>query len=139
MTGAFLPGYPYCGGSLKVLETSLWSTPRHGASATSCHPTLVRRVFDEAKAAAVVYGHIHVAYVREVGDQLLVNTGSVGLPFDGDPRASYVQLQPKQGRWTASLRRVSYNVGAAVRAARASDNPEGERWARRLETASARG
>lgn len=124
-------------GDLVVVHATPWSVG--DVVPPDAPATLVRRVFDEAKAEAVVYGHIHIAYVREVGDQLLVNTGSVGLPFDGDPRAAYVQLQPKQGRWTASLRRVSYDVGEAVRAARASDNPEGERWARRLETASASG
>jgi len=97
---------------------------------------LARRVLDEADAAAVVYGHIHIAYVRVLGNDLLVNAGSVGMPFDGDSRASYVTLEANASGWRATLRRVSYPVDEAAKAARASDNPEGMLWARRLETAS---
>jgi hypothetical protein len=37
-----------------------------------------------------VYGHIHRPYVRRVGGLTVANSGSVGSPFDGDPRASYL-------------------------------------------------
>jgi predicted phosphodiesterase len=97
---------------------------------------LASRVLDEANAAVVVYGHIHIAYVRAIGKDLLVNAGSVGLPFDGDSRASYVTLEASGNGWKATLRRVSYRVDEAAKAARASDNPEGTLWARRLEAAS---
>jgi predicted phosphodiesterase len=37
----------------------------------------------------VLYGHIHHAFVRQALGRLVVNCGSVGLPFDRDNRASY--------------------------------------------------
>jgi diadenosine tetraphosphatase ApaH/serine/threonine PP2A family protein phosphatase len=36
----------------------------------------------------------------------VINTGSVGLPYDGDPRASYLLLDGEQ----AEIRRVEYDV-----------------------------
>jgi len=39
---------------------------------------------------------------------LVVNAGSVGLPFDGDTRASYAQLTWQSG-WQAAVARVEYD------------------------------
>lgn len=44
-----------------------------------------------ARAGDVVaFGHTHKAWHRVVADVNYVNTGSVGRPKDGDPRAGYV-------------------------------------------------
>ncbi len=132
----FLWRFPRTTGDIVVVHAAPWSIS--DVIAPDAPLPLVRRVFDEANAAVVVYGHIHIAYVRDVAERLLVNAGSVGLPFDGDSRASYVQLRERGAKWEAILRRVPYDVAAAINAARASDNPEGARWARRLEAASGR-
>jgi hypothetical protein len=97
---------------------------------------VVSRVFEETGAAAVVYGHIHVAYVREAVGKLLVNAGSVGLPFDRDQRASYVLMEARGGKWGVTPRRVAYDVAAAIEASRRSENPDRDCFARRLERAS---
>jgi diadenosine tetraphosphatase ApaH/serine/threonine PP2A family protein phosphatase len=54
---------------------------------------------------------------RMLGGVRVINAGSVGLPFDGDPRACYALLafpysdaQPTR----VELRRVAYDVEAAV-------------------------
>jgi diadenosine tetraphosphatase ApaH/serine/threonine PP2A family protein phosphatase len=50
--------------------------------------------------------------------RVLLNPGSVGQPRDGDPRASYLILEPETG--TATWYRAAYDiaaVGAAMRAA----------------------
>lgn len=58
-------------------------------------------------AALVVYGHIHLPFVRSLPDGLTVaNSGSVGMPFDGDPRAGYLLIEG--GR--PQIRRVEYDV-----------------------------
>jgi len=36
------------------------------------------------------YGHIHLPYMRKIKDISIFNTGSVGMPFDMDYRASYI-------------------------------------------------
>lgn len=53
--------------------------------------------------------HTHRPFVRHVGDALVVNSGSVGASFDGDPRACYVRLVWRSGRWRATLVRLRYD------------------------------
>jgi hypothetical protein len=109
--------------ALAAAETFLARFPQSAAA----NP--VRRVLAEARAAAVVYGHIHLGWIGTVpGVGIVVNTGSVGFPFDGDARASYALLERRPSGWTAELRRVAYDVERAA-AAFPPDNPSGARWA----------
>lgn len=63
----------------------------------------------------LVFGHTHIPYKKQVKKTLLINTGSVGKPDDGDPRAGYMLLKlGKKGE--VQFRRVEYDVSAAVRA-----------------------
>ncbi|MCK6544806.1 metallophosphoesterase family protein [Myxococcota bacterium] len=70
-------------------------------------------------ADVVAIGHSHRPFVRRVGDTLVVNTGTVGYPFDGDPRASFalVELSASSApRAEATVCFVPYPVDAHVRA-----------------------
>jgi putative phosphoesterase len=80
----------------------------------------LRAVYGPLGARLAVYGHIHKPYVRDLGDLTVANTGSVGLPFDGDPRASYLLVS--EGR--PEIRRVAYDVERAVREVEASGHPD---------------
>ena len=64
---------------------------------------------------ALVAGHTHVPFVRRVNRHLVVNAGAVGMPFDGDPRASYALLEWNGHQWQARIRRVAYDRSAADR------------------------
>ena len=68
------------------------------------------------------FGHTHLPYQKQVGATLFVNTGSVGKPKDGDPRAGYV-LADFGAQLSVTLRRVAYPVAAAAAAVRASGLP----------------
>lgn len=57
-------------------------------------------------AATAVYGHIHRPYTRELARLTVANTGSAGMPWDGDARASYLLLEDGRPR----LVRVEYDV-----------------------------
>lgn len=97
----------------------------------------VRAVFEQARTRALVYGHIHRAYVREVAGGVIVNAGAVGFPFDGDPRASFAVLRLEDGRWRAENIRVPYDHEAVAKELAASSHPDGRTFARRLLNASA--
>jgi predicted phosphodiesterase len=56
-----------------------------------------------------VSSHTHRAFRRDVDGNIVINTGSVGQPFDGDVRASYARLQLLDGRWQAGIERVAYD------------------------------
>ena len=56
----------------------------------------------------VIFGHSHLQFSREAeGGHLLVNPGSVGLPFDGDRRAAYALWR---GGRDFELRRVAVRL-----------------------------
>ncbi len=44
----------------------------------------------QLSADAVVFGHTHLPYIKEVAGKLFINAGSVGKPKGGDNRACYV-------------------------------------------------
>lgn len=69
------------------------------------------------------FGHTHVPWQREVGGILFVNTGSVGRPKDGDPRAGYVLLAMSADSSSAEMVRVEYDVERAAAGILASELP----------------
>ncbi len=71
------------------------------------------------EAAVAVYGHIHRPFVRELPDLIVANCGSVGLPWDGDPRAAYLLVDGVR----PSVRRVEYDMERARRDLAASGFP----------------
>jgi putative phosphoesterase len=70
-----------------------------------------RRLLEGSAEETVVFGHTHLQFRRESEATLLVNPGSVGMPFDGDRRAAYAIWH--DGR-EIELRRVEYDVDAYV-------------------------
>jgi predicted phosphodiesterase len=44
---------------------------------------------------AIVFGHTHIPYVREVAGTAFVNVGSGGRPKDGDWRVCYALIEPR--------------------------------------------
>lgn len=69
----------------------------------------------------ICVGHTHQQFHVEIDGKQIVNPGSVGQPRDGDPRAAYAVIE--DGR--VSLRRVAYDIDAALRQMQASGV---ERW-----------
>ncbi|MHB8858514.1 MAG: metallophosphoesterase family protein [Thermoleophilia bacterium] len=63
-----------------------------------------------ADADIILMGHTHKPFLRQAGDKLMVNAGSVGQPRDGIPRASYAIIE--DGR--VSLHRTEYDIERAV-------------------------
>lgn len=81
------------------------------------------RIAKLAGTDVLLFGHTHKPYTKKVAGTLFVNTGSVGRPKDGDPRAGYVLLETKR-RPKVELRRVSYDVAAAAQSIRDSELPD---------------
>jgi putative phosphoesterase len=88
---------------------------RPGDCWTSPSPTgsdeELERVYGKLDAPLVIYGHVHQPFVRQLAGFVVANSGSVGLPYDGDPRASYLVID--DGRRT--IRRVAYDVEAEIK------------------------
>lgn len=87
----------------------------------------------ESHAKIVVFAHVHVAFVRRLGDGTIVcNTGSVGLPKDG-PTACYVLIDQHGPEWTIKHRRVAYDRRAALAQAERVGAPAGSFFAEQLD------
>lgn len=74
-----------------------------------------------------VGGHTHIPMDRDLGAWRVVNLGSVGLPKD-DPRPSYAIATFENGNVHVEIRRVAYDVEAALTALAQSGNPAWQ-WA----------
>ncbi|MFI2661770.1 metallophosphoesterase family protein [Micromonospora carbonacea] len=77
-----------------------------------------------ADIRTVVCGHTHMPYARLVDRRLVVNSGSVGMPYGG-PGAHWALLGPG-----VELRRTAFDVDAAcARVAAESGFPDAAGWA----------
>jgi diadenosine tetraphosphatase ApaH/serine/threonine PP2A family protein phosphatase len=88
----------------------------------------------EVKGGRLVFGHTHLPFARTgPGGVELINPGSVGMPFDGDPRAAYAVVRDGG---EVEHRRVAYDHQASADAIRERVGEAGEQAARRVERAS---
>ena len=99
------------GGSLHITHGSRLGD-RNGISPECEGEALAQRLGDPRDL--FVSSHTHRAFTRRIDGRLLINTGSVGQPFDGDVRAGYARLWFLQGRWHGTITRVSYDRREAV-------------------------
>jgi putative phosphoesterase len=103
----------------------------HGSPASDEEPLTpdtpeerLRELAHVAKADVIICGHSHQPFVREVDGVWFINTGSVGRPDDGDPRACYAILKIDSENIEVRHYRVEYDVEAAIAAIREHDLPE---------------
>ena len=61
-------------------------------------------------ARVIVCGHTHLPEVRDLGWKLIVNDGSAGYVFDGDPTASWALVDVDGGEVHAEIRRTTFDV-----------------------------
>ena len=124
---------PPGGPPLVLVHATPWSTTDMIDPASPA--ATVTRAFEQAETRTLVYGHIHRAYIREVAGGLIVNAGSVGFPFDRDPRPAWAVLTLERGAWRAEIVRTEYDLEGAAQDLLTSDHPDAETFARRVRTA----
>lgn len=57
----------------------------------------------------LICGHIHRPLERAVDQWQVFNGGSVGIPYNGDPRAQYLLLDAVGQQWVPTFRRLAYD------------------------------
>ncbi len=95
----------------------------------------VEEMLDGLDAALVVCGHTHFQLLRRIGESLLVNPGSVGLPFRRNggvmqiaPWAEYAVVTVDGDRLGVDFRRTGFDVAAHTETMLASGMPHAEWW-----------
>lgn len=90
----------------------------------------------DTAAPLLAGGHTHAQYVRRYQNKLLLNPGSVGLPYEtlpsgvdrNPPWAEYAVIDWTGGQLDVTLRRTPYDIAPLVKAAKASGMPHAEWW-----------
>lgn len=77
-----------------------------------------------ARTDVMICGHSHQPFARLVGQAWVINTGSVGRPGDGDPRACYATMVINKKGLAVQHYRVEYDVERAADAVRRKGLPE---------------
>ncbi|MFC4425886.1 metallophosphoesterase family protein [Deinococcus navajonensis] len=77
-------------------------------------PARIRTLADQAGAGVLVGSHIHRPAHAWVAGTLVLNTGAVGAPANGDPRAQYLLLSARPDGWQPELRAVPYDRGGVL-------------------------
>jgi predicted phosphodiesterase len=102
-----------------VLNTFYWTEDRPDSFA--------RQMAEQAGARAgdvIAFGHTHKPWYKNIDGIHFVNTGSVGRPKDGDPRAGYVILTfTSQSAVETEIVRVEYDIERACAAIEESTLP----------------
>jgi predicted phosphodiesterase len=61
-------------------------------------------------ARVIACGHTHLPEVRDLGWKIIVNDGSAGYVFDGDPTASWALIDIADGEVNAEIRRTAFDT-----------------------------
>lgn len=88
-----------------------------------------------AQVGALVFGHLHIAYVRRWRGLLLVDVASCGAPRDEDRRAAYGILTWQKTCWEAEIRRVDYDLPTVLKQIKNSGMPNAEKRIKLLQEA----
>ncbi len=103
-----------------TLNTLYWTEDRSDAFCLKMAEQARRKAGD-----VICFGHTHKPWHREIEGIHFVNTGSVGRPKDGDPRAGYVTLEvTADAAPVVEVVRVEYDVERAAQAVLESSLPD---------------
>jgi predicted phosphodiesterase len=86
-------------------------------------PTAVVERLARTDARIICCGHTHLPDVHEFGWKVIVNDGSAGYVFDGDPTASWALITVGDDDVSTEIRRAEFDVLAAANAISARGLP----------------
>ncbi len=76
----------------------------------SLDPSVIIERVSRTDARVIVCGHTHLPEIRDLGWKLIVNDGSAGYVFDGDPTASWALIELVGGEVNAQIRRTAFDA-----------------------------
>jgi putative phosphoesterase len=86
-------------------------------------PTVIVERVARTDARVIACGHTHLPDVRDLGWKVIVNGGSAGYVFDGDPTASWATIDVDAETVTADIHRTSFDAVAVADAISARGLP----------------
>jgi putative phosphoesterase len=135
------PDRVFLGGLPRQAVTHLGETSVlcvHGSPRSQSENVFPDAPLDEIVAGVtedvVVCGHTHLPFLGGAGTVVVFNVGSVGMPFDGDPRASYGLLTTAGEGVDLELVRVPYDTSLTIALAREAGLPHVDLYERSVRT-----
>jgi putative phosphoesterase len=86
-------------------------------------PSVILERVSRTDARVICCGHTHLPEVRDLGWKMIVNGGSAGYIFDGDPTASWALVVADGESLTAEIRRADFDIMAVSNAISARGLP----------------
>jgi len=73
-------------------------------------PNVIYERVSRTDARVIGCGHTHLPEVRDLGWKVIVNAGSAGYVFDGDPTASWALIELVDGEVKAEIQRATFDA-----------------------------
>ena len=75
-------------------------------------PSTTLELLGQTDSRVVCVGFTHTARVKDYGWKVLVDAGSVGMPYDGDATAAFtvIDIDPEEKTINAEVYRASYDT-----------------------------
>jgi len=113
---------------IRIGETLVLVTHASPGSQTSgfdrdLDPSTTLERLARTDARVICCGHTHLPEIREFGWQVIVNDGSAGYAFDGDPTASWALVDIAGDEVTAEIKRTEFDALSVANAISARGLP----------------
>lgn len=109
------------GSLVLVVHGSPGSQTRGFDQALDANVIFERAALTDARVICV--GHTHVPEIRDLGWKVIVNAGSAGYVFDGDPTATWVLVTIEDGAVRGEIRRAEFDALSVANAISARGLP----------------
>jgi predicted phosphodiesterase len=86
-------------------------------------PNVILERVSRTDARVIACGHTHLPEVRDLGWKIIVNAGSAGYVFDGDPTATWALVDLVDGNVEAEIKRTEFDALAVANAISARGLP----------------
>jgi len=74
------------------------------------YPERIEKALKDIKEPVLICGHTHHPWSKTVYNKLIVNPGSVGVPFNKNKCAEYAVLTWEDNKWMVSHRQAGYDL-----------------------------
>ena len=86
-------------------------------------PNVIIERVSRTDARVIACGHTHLPEVRDLGWKIIVNAGSAGYTYDGDPTATWALVDLVDGNVEAEIKRTEFDALAVANAISARGLP----------------
>lgn len=122
-------------GGVSIL--AVHGSPRSISEGIGEHTTReeLNEIFSNIEESIVICGHTHIPYIRKIENKVIFNVGSIGMPLDGDSRASYGILKIKNNIPKCLIRRIFYPINKTLTNAKNNNLPNLKKYEKILKEA----